>query len=123
MNPEIKKRWVEALRSGKYQQGRQFLAEAEEEEGIVKYCCLGVLCEVMGIERSLQDSRYYVYGGGPSGGRSCYYLPAEAVEQAGFTEQNPEVLVEISGRRDGLANLNDQGLSFNKIADIIEKQL
>jgi hypothetical protein len=38
MNPKLKARWVEALRSGDYKQGTKFL---RTNEGA--YCCLGVL--------------------------------------------------------------------------------
>lgn len=37
MNPKIKKQWVEALRSGKYSQGRGQLSQQ------TKYCYPGVL--------------------------------------------------------------------------------
>lgn len=40
----FKKKWVAALRSKKYQQGRLYL----RDEGI-SYCCLGVACRVAGI--------------------------------------------------------------------------
>lgn len=43
MNREVKEKWVAALRSGKYVQGENALFS----EG--KYCCLGVLYEVMQI--------------------------------------------------------------------------
>lgn len=42
MDAEIKAKWIDALRSGKFKQGRgQF-----EYEG--SFCCLGVLCKVAG---------------------------------------------------------------------------
>jgi len=44
MKADLKAKWVEALRSGKYEQGRGALLN----DG--KYCCLGVLCEVVGLE-------------------------------------------------------------------------
>jgi hypothetical protein len=40
MKKAIKKKWVAALRSGEYKQGRRYL----KRDG--KYCCLGVLCEI-----------------------------------------------------------------------------
>lgn len=40
MKPELKRKWVAALRSGKYKQGTGELFYRDE------YCCLGVLCEV-----------------------------------------------------------------------------
>lgn len=40
MDPDVKAKWVEALRSGEYKQGKGVL----EQEG--KFCCLGVLCDL-----------------------------------------------------------------------------
>ena len=45
----LKKAWVEALRSGKYKQGRLALYDKHNES----YCCLGVLCKVAGKMESL----------------------------------------------------------------------
>jgi hypothetical protein len=42
---ELRDRWIAALRSGKYKQGQYHLHSGDE------YCCLGVLCEVAGIEQ------------------------------------------------------------------------
>lgn len=40
MDKELKRRWVEALRSGNYKQGHKGLRKKEE------FCCLGVLADV-----------------------------------------------------------------------------
>lgn len=40
MDPEVKRVWQEALRSGEYEQGRGQLRDED------KFCCLGVLLEV-----------------------------------------------------------------------------
>ncbi len=40
MDAELKTKWVEALRSGEYEQGIMYL----RRDG--KHCCLGVLCEL-----------------------------------------------------------------------------
>ena len=42
MTPELKARWIAALRSGEYTQGRNALKTPEGH-----YCCLGVLCRVL----------------------------------------------------------------------------
>lgn len=42
MNSELKAKWVAALRSGQYRQGK----EALYADGA--YCCLGVLCRIAG---------------------------------------------------------------------------
>jgi hypothetical protein len=44
MNEQLKAKWVEALRSGDYRQGRTFLYHPKDES----YCCLGVLCVLHG---------------------------------------------------------------------------
>lgn len=41
MKESIKKKWLEALRSGKYKQAKETL---KDNSG--KFCCLGVLCDI-----------------------------------------------------------------------------
>lgn len=43
---ELRRRWVEALRSGKYQQGRDYLCTVNPD-GTKTYCCLGVLLDII----------------------------------------------------------------------------
>ena len=44
MKPEIKKLWLEALRSGEYKQAQKFLGF--RSTGQPERCCLGVLCDL-----------------------------------------------------------------------------
>lgn len=99
MNPEVKKRWVEALRSGDYEQGEQHLRVSG------KYCCLGVLCEISDFE----------YDGAEA------FPPPAVVLWADLGHEAPSVLVE--GARYYLSNLNDDGMTFEAIAKLIEEQL
>ena len=55
MTPELRRKWVEALESGKYKQGNANLLKYgfDSETGKTdfeapRYCCLGVLCDVLG---------------------------------------------------------------------------
>lgn len=48
MNKEIKEKWLIALKSGKYIRGNGYLKK--QEDGVVKHCCLGVLCDIYAIE-------------------------------------------------------------------------
>lgn len=41
MNKKVKAKWVEALRSGKYKQGKDALRKGDNT-----FCCLGVLCDL-----------------------------------------------------------------------------
>ena len=48
MNTEIKQKWVNALRSGEYEQGSEKLYSGRG------YCCLGVLCDLYSKENGLK---------------------------------------------------------------------
>ena len=45
----LKDKWIAALRSGKYKQGKGALQRNES------FCCLGVLCEVAGVHNFDHD--------------------------------------------------------------------
>lgn len=49
LHPEIKTKWLEALRSGEYKQGRSLL-HYKTDEGEDCFCCLGVLCDIAAKE-------------------------------------------------------------------------
>lgn len=57
MKKEIADKWVEALRSGEYNQGRGYLRVENE------YCCLGVLCEILDVPKVKENDEKYIYDG------------------------------------------------------------
>ena len=100
MNKQLKSKWVKALRSGKYRQGVGSLKYRDALAHRTKYCCLGVLQELM--PEKLQSSGEQTY------------LGEDQLKLAGLTHKN----------QDKLANLNDiDRLSFPEIADYIEQKL
>lgn len=110
MNPELKSKWLEALRSGNYKQAH---GKLKTDKG---YCCLGVLCEVAGLQGEV--SRYY-----SSPDRTIYmfgthsevsFFPEELRSIACISEKNRRVLMEM--------NDNDRK-SFAEIADWIQRNL
>ncbi len=46
MDAEFKAKWVAALRSGRYRQGKNWLSHGG------RHCCLGVLCRVKRVPRA-----------------------------------------------------------------------
>jgi hypothetical protein len=114
LRADIKERWVEALRSGRYVQGKGKLNKGD------KFCCLGVLCDL--AERDGVVTSHIAKGGervysGPEGSGSAI-LPQAVATWAGLDRLIPAV--------DGLgdaAEANDYGMSFSTIADWIEKGL
>lgn len=109
MNPDVKAKWVQALRSGKYKQGRGSLREHDA------YCCLGVLCDIHAKETGGHwDTRgEYLDCGG--------ILPVSVRCWAGLESRDPEVGGYYSGHC--LSTHNDNGRPFPEIADLIEAHL
>ena len=108
MNPEIKAKWLEALRSGKYEQGTSYLRDGES------YCCLGVLCEISGLNDWVPtEALAFHYNA------SLTSLPVNVMGWSGLKSGDP--LISEIGRT--LGALNDIGRSFEEIADYIEKYL
>ncbi len=118
MKTAIKKRWVAALRSGKYKQGKRLL---KTEDG--KYCCLGVLTDLYTKskvcspeDKSEWESSRRIDGEGR-------VLPYKVRIWAGIDESNPDV---IAGKdKESLASINDSRphYGFGRIARVIEKEL
>jgi hypothetical protein len=55
LKPEVKAKWLAALRSGKYKQGSGILAKTSVSSGKTNYCCLGVLAKVSGVTKGLNE--------------------------------------------------------------------
>lgn len=126
MRADIKARWVEALRSGKYNQAVEVL---RNDSG---FCCLGVLCDV--VKKDLSEALGHdVDWGNPLNLNECrrsYYfldqvgeLPAEVRDLCDF--RGGETLHGspiVDGK--SLIVMNDtDGNTFDEIADAIEKYL
>lgn len=104
---ENAKKWVEALRSGRFSKLRFGLRKNDS------YCALGVLCELYRIENGgrweTSESGFGIFGGSNTG------LPDEVRSWAGLTDSN--------GRyQDGSVMHSNDSMdqSFAEIADIIE---
>ena len=109
MKPELKKRWVKALRSGKFKKGKYQL-RWQTEKGDV-YCCLGVLCAIEGVKWKkvvvLETVSYGVSGDIGS-------LAPSRQKQFGISD-------DVQGK---LIKMNDvKNHSFAHIATWVEKNL
>lgn len=104
MNRELKKKWIDALRSGEYPQTTGKLQRTcphiiyGRTDAPPGYCCLGVLCKVADVE----------------------FRPD-------FDHLLPEGFeISLNVRRsliNELISMNDEGVPFNKIADYIEENI
>ena len=112
MNQDIKQRWVDALRSGEYEQGRGCLHNSNGNS----FCCLGVLTDLYIKEH---DKEWHKPGRCTeltfegNGGT----LPPSVMTWAGLSHRDPCV------RGGDLATQNDNGMSFDELAQLIEDEL
>lgn len=144
MKAEYKQRWVEALRSGDYEQATGKLTIVDDN-GNKSHCCLGLLCELVKDDLGLDVKEVQrVVGGSALGYMTTDEYGDESfatavlsrpIEQAvglsrpfnGVPEYNfnldPSKPVDSWADADvqlHLSSLNDEGFTFSQIADIIE---
>lgn len=104
MNIKNVKKWVKALESGKYKQGKNCLSNEKDE-----LCCLGVVCKLAGMKPRNR-------GGDIFFGTEHAYLPRKARRWLGIDDEDPFIGEERA------ADWNDEkDYSFKQIAKEIRK--
>lgn len=139
VNEANMQKWLDALRSGKFKQGRAFLVQ-RRGSGQFVHCCLGVGAEVMGCKRLTYSNSDTRAGFRFKSGQKLRYPGVEFAEWLGISTRDTvkwspvlnanqdqiNSVVPPNGRYMGLSgliplsNLNDEGYSFEEIADLIE---
>jgi hypothetical protein len=105
----IQQEWVDALRSGKYKQGKGTLRRGDE------FCCLGVLCEiavkhgVIAPAKKEEETNIFSYEG------VIWPLPPKVQSFAGVKNRFGKL-----DNINSLAKRNDTGTTLLEIADLIE---
>lgn len=112
-------KWIKALRSGKYQQGKNRLTIVNGNKKKLSHCCLGVLCVIKKtpfvvsndhLDGKFIKTRNYKFPDGsyPSGIRQDRSMV-------------PKTWIPVGGL---LATLNDtDNKNFSEIADYIEREI
>ncbi len=126
MDAKLKTDWVKALRSGEYRQGQSNLHDPATDS----YCCLGVLCRVVGAEFGEATEGDFI--------TTHDHVPVlnDRIISNGDAEELSEAFCKEVGISDqgGLIVLNDgigmpgtekykPSHSFAQIADYIEQNL
>lgn len=138
MRKEVMKKWVKALRSGKFKQGQGTLKQFNRR-GQPQHCCLGVLCEVYNEsmkkskKKTLSETYDPSYNFDFKHGRSIFDkkkddLPIKVKDWAGMKTSLGTFTVPIVNEYgdedfevECLADWNDTGRKFTVIADLIEE--
>lgn len=111
---ENRKKWVEALRSGKYKQTSDSLRNREGDG--YAFCCLGVACDLYNPNLWEQENPR---------GASTYLentcsLPTAVMNWLGLKEAEGQWDEEDPMKVRSLSIYNDDGATFDEIADLIE---
>lgn len=124
MKHEIADKWIEALKSGEYKQAREAL------RNVRGFCCLGVLCDLYMKEHPGRASWRRITEDDVTMNR---FISGDFVFEGEKTAQGslPDEVRRWAGISDGiacydrdtraLASDNDEGQSFARIAETIEK--
>ena len=114
MESKMKKKWIKALRSGDYDQTDQKMVSHDD-----KFCCLGVLCNISGAGEWIEPGNLFnidwLYLVEINGVKHSHFghVPDKYADSIGLSESDQVML----------ANMNDDGDPFSKIADYIEEYL
>lgn len=106
---KFKAKWVAALRSGKYKQGKGFLLD---ENG--KYCCLGVACSIQRNPKKLLVGKQLIDDDAIKG------IPTPLF---GDNVHTNKLLSELTAMNDGYDEYRGKRKTFKQIATWIEKYL
>lgn len=130
MKAELKKKWIEALRSGKYKQISGKLCDNDDE-----FCALGVLCKVSGagqfVRRSFATTDMYDMPLPPTVKHLFILDNAEdkddnfpmSAAYADLTDDICEALGISWLFSKNIAAANDKGVSFKDLAKGIENDV
>ena len=127
MNPEIRKKWIEALESGDYLRGKGFLRKKADNEKVTKHCCLGVLVDLVEPESWKETKRkpsddFSAWSCGKKskvqtsafGAVTTVAFPkAGFLKKVGLEKGDAEYLASLNDRA------NDNDLSFSSVINYI----
>ena len=119
MKANIKKRWIAALRSGKYQQTKGRLRRVRG--GKITHCCLGVLGELYceATKQSWNNREVNLKQGLSLRVQNWAGLPDSLGARVKIVYKEPS----LRGYDYYLAEHNDKSATFAQIADAIDEQM
>lgn len=148
MNPEIKAKWLAALRSGEYKKGKGRLRRIATHlflrnrrgRNAERFCCFGVLCDLYIKETGKGTWVFDSYDGDfdfyDTFGRKNSGMPTDAVYKWAGMQHSDVIVLDEKDRKKYkdpddyepksgfyLAEQNDKGRTFKTIANVIEKYL
>lgn len=106
---KFKEKWLKALRSGEYEQGRQTLLNNDGQ-----YCCLGVACSL----KNIPDKNILGWGM-----PSSSFIKDSRLPKFLDSKYDMSFMEELASMNDGNEEEGKKPRSFKQIANWIEKNL
>ena len=130
MRKEVAKKWVKALRSGKYKQGQMYLKQFYDN-GKTEHCCLGVLCELYNDEMKKNHKKMLSTKiRWKNNVTDCVTfnnkegeLPKIVMKWADISDSIGRYAGRYAVEYCSLADMNDRGKTFKTISNFIEKNV
>lgn len=124
------KKWLKALRSGEYEQGRIELYN----KNLNKYCCLGVACIICGAKKEWLSREILINENGMLHRKLGEKIPKELIRYNNFNNDFTDILVRLNDgnmfkNKIDKENFINHGIeflkeveiyNFNEISDFIE---
>lgn len=107
----LQRKWVKALRSGRYNQIQGTLRNSEG------HCCMGVACQVVGLRAKKPQLGDAVWDFGPL---NDGIIPDKAAKALSLRHPSARLFGRDFNGHSSLWAANDGGASFAQIADFIE---
>lgn len=129
-NPTNFRKWLDALRSGDYEQTTYVLARVRKLDDMpIKFCAVGVACEISGVSEWLFTYQYAIRAAGydvtipyPSPVRVNTF-PTVVLEWLGLDSDHIVSVPMSENLRVPVTGLNDAWeMSFPQIADLLEAE-
>lgn len=112
MDQKFKKKWVAALRSGKYAQGQKALCTPGKN--FDRFCCLGVACDLLDDKAWREDSDGGIDFRSKKWGMDNTELPYGVLVHIELSYESEQKLIKMN---------DSDNRSFKYIANYIEKYL
>lgn len=98
MKKDLKEKWIKALKSGEYEQGKHSLRSIYD-----KYCCLGVLAHLVDpegfseLKQTIGYGRVFRYLGKTSGPQ---FLPRNLIKELGLSQEDLSELMDMNDHQE-----------------------
>ena len=103
---ENRENLIKALESGDYKKGRTLLRTVDDE-----YCCLGVMCEVIGMKSELNlEETTWMYQGLSSA------APKKVMQEFGLYSEFGDTI----DNKESLVNINDENDTFQPVIEALK---